>query len=602
MSTLLPIAHKVLRQSMTEYPLSMQLGLLDMAFFLGNVIGLGFSALVLHAVSHEYTSSASLFLASLFSLAQGFSRTFETTALCHFAIGLCVAVVLDSIAHASASVPNEMFRLITFISSILGLSMGLVLGLVSETNLPFLLGEESAAMYPMLSTSLVVSVLLLVTSAVTFICFSCLRSKRSATRHPPSSPLSLSGKSNVSYRPLGSVDVDTSESPVGKTQEDATNDDLDENYEILMIKNTGIMHRIIIIRHINASVLFPHHYHCPFFIISSSSLIYFTFVKAVPAVDSPGNQSSDADCESLVAEEEGRLVVAEGEISSHSGGGKSSTSSSSSSSSSLFSPLHSFSTSEIGTPECTKSSSSGSSSSSSRNSRRKSNIVRFSAQVTVKVIGNPNLEYDHLKFVYEDEEPMSEQCTTSENEECVTDNLLVYDNGSVRFLQDDVHYLNRKNIAKLLSKDAVYICLFIDGLAGFITLYSIDMIEISLLNAEYFLSNLPIFVLYASSCGIVAISVTLVAYLSHSKNFGTLYICYRSLQSFTLAAGLILLLPFVFSYIPEYFYDFLLWSLSAMMFASAALITILSYTFTNNCCYSHEKMVGRTPNLDSFSL
>lgn len=141
-----------------------------------------------------------------------------------------------------------------------------------------------------------------------------------------------------------------------------------------------------------------------------------------------------------------------------------------------------------------------------------------------------------------------------------------------------------------------------DGLIGITAMYSAELIQINFLNSQTSNPNMLMFAIFECTCGLVTVIVTMVAYFFLTKQYGTLYIYYRTVQIYTLAIVVIFVAPFAFNDVPEHVYYGALWSLCSLVCACSAVMALVAFTFTNNACYNHEKVVVNRTGIIFFVL
>ena len=229
-----------------------------------------------------------------------------------------------------------------------------------------------------------------------------------------------------------------------------------------------------------------------------------------------------------------------------------------------------------------------------RGGKKQRNRVLFSTMVTVKVIGSPDVEYDHLKHLCHDEKPIdcvAESSSVAHSNDHASSSYPVYGNGSELFL-DELSDLNAsRGIAKLLSKETILVCLVMNGLSGMLAVFTAELIYLDLLNSAVFEDKMSIFALFEFSNGMSALLTVTVLSLFFMKKVGTLFVFYRSSQIFSLVVLLTFFMPFIFEFTSEVAYYGIIWVFSAMMCSCAATMVLLIFSFTNNSSYNHEKVV-----------
>ena len=167
-------------------------------------------------------------------------------------------------------------------------------------------------------------------------------------------------------------------------------------------------------------------------------------------------------------------------------------------------------------------------------------------------------------------------------------------------MEEVVVNFSGKNIAKLLSKESVLVCLVMNGLVGVTVMYSVELLQLNFLNSQTYSTEM--FALFELLCGCVTILATALTCVFLTMQYGSLYIYYRIVQSFILLIALLFLLPFAFEDLPESLYHVILWTFSSLVCSCCAIFVLLTFTFTNNSCYNHEKIVVNRTGQVFFAL
>ena len=332
---IIPIGRYLLRSNMALLPLHLEFGLIEVAFFTGDILGIFLSIYLLEKCMTKSVSAVfGIFCICGSLIGSGFAVTFEMLALCRCLLGICVGITTDSLFKQFPAA-GDLYRLSTFFSLIAGISLGPCIGLLADLP-PLHLGnpklERTLTQYPFLLPSVTVAALFIFVLLFSLICPNYAKKSRKLP--------SFRGASNISYRALGSTDEedasDTREHNLDATTH-GTGFEIGDNSQISVVTNS-----------------------------SSSDKAYAS--------------------KTLLDESNGDVRL------------------------SIGSPI-----SPTDSPDKDR-------------DKKAKNRVLFSTMVTVKIIGSPTVEYDHLKHLCKDEEPIP---INTEKVDVELNSYPVYTNGNL---------------------------------------------------------------------------------------------------------------------------------------------------------------------------
>lgn len=502
----LPIGRKAVRPGLAVMSLPMEIALLQVAYFVGCLLGVLMSVLFLEKLNRKHTTLVLLFLCACSTAAFGTWNDILAIIGFRSIIGFFVGSLVDTV-YKQFPIPGDLYHIASFVLFLLGLSVGPFIGLsAASPSFEVKMNGISLRNYPFLLPSVIIGFAFIFCILIAAM---CLRSDFRSSRK---------GDNNMSYRPLDSED----EAELLNSRDSSDMDVTVHGSGFEMAEN-------------NNPPMSP----------SYVGLLEDGDRGRSATFDVSGNNSSS-----------GSLL-----------GGESSNSLDES-------------TSPMGSPI-----------SQLRNGPKKHrNRVLFSTKVTVKVIGSPELEYDHLKHQCHDEKPIDSSNLSMTNDGS-SSSFPIYGNGSELFLEELSDLSASRGIAKLLSKETVVVCLVMNGLSGLAVVYAVELIYLDMFSSQIFEDKMSMFALFQCTNGLAALISVTVLSLFFTKKMGTLFVFYRSSQVFSFAVMIIFVMPFVFDFMNETTYYGIIWAFSATICSCAAIMTLLVFSFTNNSCYNHEKII-----------
>ena len=503
-SSSIPIVRKIYRHSIAIFPLPLELGLVQVAFFFGNISGQTFSIFLPSITYRKYFLFSALIFTCVVIILFGLCKDFYLICLFRFLLGTLFGIIIDSL-NLLYPLQDDLYRISVYLFVIIGISVGPLIGILTDLKFKFLDDNTELlfAQFPLLLPSIVIAFFIFsISLSVLFI----IQSEKTSRKFSISK-----GSSGVTYKRLDSGDEDEyGETKASRNQHlDNTlhgNEETVESSAISMIETAP-----------DLTLLSP---------INS--------LKDYEDVNNFSDNLNDSVC-------------------------------------SIDNSIFEDKIENLKT----------------KKRQAKSRVV-FSTMVTVKVIGSPNLEYENLKHLHKNENPIQ----IDNNGFNVSNEFPIYGNGSELYGEEEVYNQSiSKNISKLLTKDTILICLVIIGLVGIIVMYSIQLSQINILNSQIFDDYMNLFALSECICGVISFLVTGFFYLFYFKKWGSLFVFYRTVNIFSFVALLLLIAPFTFDYISEFIYYSIQIILTSVICTCSSIIILIGLNFLNNSCYNHEKRI-----------